>query len=134
MQNYVTDATDCMYHPLPPMYVLTNMFIHMETVGLIYAPIAKSNLKNGLMKRGDLWRLRMVQLKQISYEEERLAYFQAKKQEAEKRYKKVEKVVNSMGKDNLSYLSKEIEALSDAGRELSFYADVVEMLEERNTK
>lgn len=71
----------------------------------------------------------MVQLKQITYEEERLAYFQAKKKEAEKRYKKLERVAKSMGIDTSSYLSKEIEALSDAGRELSFYADVVEMLE-----
>lgn len=79
----------------------------------------------------------MVQLKQITYEEERLAYFQAKKQEAEKRYKKLEKVAKSMGIDTSSYLSKEIEALSDAGRVVSFYADVIEMLKvnaERNKK
>lgn len=61
---------------------------------------------------------------QITYEEDRLLFFSEQKRLAEKRYKRLAKLV----KPDDPYLSETRQLLSEAGRELSFYNDVVEML------
>jgi hypothetical protein len=69
-------------------------------------------------------------LKVVTYEEDRLMFFKEQKKLAEKRYKRLEKLV----KPDDSYLSEIRCLLSEASQELSFYNDVVEMLEERLSK
>lgn len=61
---------------------------------------------------------------QITYEEDRLLFFSEQKRLAEKRYKRLAKLV----KPDDPYLSETRQLLSETGRELSFYNDVVEML------
>lgn len=60
----------------------------------------------------------------VTYEEDRLNYFIEQKKLAEKRYVRLEKLV----KPDDSYTSEIRLLLSEVGREVSFYNDVVEML------
>lgn len=67
----------------------------------------------------------MVELKKISYEDERLGFFADQRKLVQKRYDRLEKQI----KPDEPYTSERREFLSDLGRELSFYNDVIEMLE-----
>ena len=67
----------------------------------------------------------MVTINVISYEDERLGFFVDQRRAAQKKYERLEKQL----KLDSGYLSAEVEALSDCGRKLSFYNDVIEMLE-----
>lgn len=67
----------------------------------------------------------MVEIKEISYKDERLGFFADQRKLAQKRYDSLEKQI----KPDEPYTSERREFLSDLGRELSFYNDVVEMLE-----
>ena len=61
----------------------------------------------------------------ISYENERLGFFADQRKLVQKRYDRLEKQI----KPDEPYTSERREFLSDLGRELSFYNDVIEMLE-----
>lgn len=67
----------------------------------------------------------MVTMKEISYKDERLGFFADQRKLIQKRYDRLEKQI----KPDEPYTSERREFLSDLGRELSFYNDVVEMLE-----
>ena len=65
-----------------------------------------------------------MKIERITYEEDRLMFFSEQKRLAEKRYRRLAKLV----KPDDPYLSETRQLLSEAGQELSFYNDVVEML------
>ena len=65
-----------------------------------------------------------AQIEIVAYEQERLSFFVDEMNRSKKRYDRLFK----KHKD-ASYLSEEVERLEDAGRELQFHHDVVEMLE-----
>ena len=67
----------------------------------------------------------MVEIKEISYKDERLGFFAGQRKLVQKRYDRLEKQI----KPDEPYTSERREFLSDLGRELSFYNDVIEMLE-----
>lgn len=67
----------------------------------------------------------MVELKLITYKEERLIYFADQRKLVQKRYDRLEKAI----KPDEPYLSERRQFLSDLGRELSFLNDVIKMLE-----
>ena len=67
----------------------------------------------------------MVTMNGISYKDERLGFFADQRKLVQKRYDRLEKQI----KPDEPYTSERREFLSDCGRELSFYNDVVEMLE-----
>lgn len=67
----------------------------------------------------------MVEIKEISYKDERLGFFADQRKLVQKRYDRLEKQI----KPDEPYTSERREFLSDLGRELSFYNDVIEMLE-----
>ena len=67
----------------------------------------------------------MVEIKEISYKDERLGFFADQRKLVQKRYDRLEKQI----KPDEPYLSERREFLSDCARELSFYNDVIEMLE-----
>ena len=67
----------------------------------------------------------MVEIKEISYKDERLGFFADQRKLVQKRYDRLEKQI----KPDEPYTSERIQFLSDCGRELSFYNDVIEMLE-----
>lgn len=69
----------------------------------------------------------MMEIKLTTYEEDRLNYFFAQRNRIQGRYERLGRIVDS--KEPLPYLSEDLEILSALGRELSFYNDVVEMLE-----
>jgi hypothetical protein len=64
------------------------------------------------------------QIEVVTYEEERLAFFVTQMQLAKKRYDRIFKTFK-----DAPYGSEGSVFLSDSGRELNFYGDVVEMLE-----
>lgn len=67
----------------------------------------------------------MVTINEISYKNERLGFFADQRKLVQKRYDRLEKQI----KPDEPYTSERREFLSDLGRELSFYNDVIEMLE-----
>ena len=67
----------------------------------------------------------MVTMNEISYKDERLGFFADQRKLVQKRYNRLEKQI----KPDEPYTSERKEFLSDLGRELSFYNDVIEMLE-----
>lgn len=67
----------------------------------------------------------MVEINETSYKDERLGFFADQRKLVQKRYDRLEKQI----KPDEPYLSERREFLSDLGRELSFYNDVIEMLE-----
>ena len=68
----------------------------------------------------------MTVLKEITYKEERLKFFVEKRKIIQKRFDRLEKQM----KPDEPYLSERRQILSDCGRELSFYDDVIKMLED----
>lgn len=67
----------------------------------------------------------MVTIKEISYKDDRLEFFVNKRNALQKKFDKLEKLIKS----DEPYSSERREVLSDYGRELSFYDDIIEMLE-----
>ena len=67
----------------------------------------------------------MVEIKEITYKDDRLGFFADQRKLVQKRYDRLEKQI----KPDEPYTSERREFLSDLGRELSFYNDVIEMLE-----
>lgn len=67
----------------------------------------------------------MVEIKETSYKDERLGFFADQRKLVQKRYDRLEKQI----KPDEPYTSERREFLSDCGRELSFYNDIIEMLE-----
>lgn len=67
----------------------------------------------------------MVEIKVTTYKDERLGFFADQRKLVQKRYDRLEKQI----KPDEPYISERREFLSDLGRELSFYNDVVEMFE-----
>jgi hypothetical protein len=67
----------------------------------------------------------MVEIKETSYKDERLGFFADQRKLVQKRYDRLEKQI----KPDEPYLSERRQFLADCGRELSFYNDVIEMLE-----
>lgn len=67
----------------------------------------------------------MVEIKEISYKDERLGFFADQRKLVQKRYDRLGKQI----KPDEPYMSERRQFLDDCGRELSFYNDVVEMLE-----
>ena len=67
----------------------------------------------------------MVTMNMISYEDERLGFFADQRRVVQRRYDRLEKQI----KPDEPYTSERREFLADCGRELSFYNDVIEMLE-----
>ena len=65
-----------------------------------------------------------MRIERITYKEARFEFFVKQRELAEKRYKQAVKKTNPSD----SYLSNEFYLASEAGQELSFYNDVVEML------
>ena len=68
----------------------------------------------------------MFKLETISYEEERLSFFIDQQKVVQKRYKRLEKGLSP----DEPYLSERRHLLSECGRELSFYNDVISMLQD----
>jgi hypothetical protein len=68
----------------------------------------------------------MVEIKETSYKDERLGFFADQRKLVQKRYDRLEKQI----KPDEPYTSERREFLSDCGRELSFYNDVIKMLED----
>lgn len=68
----------------------------------------------------------MATLKSESYKEQRLGFFADQRRAVQRRYNRLEKLV----KPEDSYLSESRYLLSECGMELSFYNDIIEMLEE----
>jgi hypothetical protein len=66
----------------------------------------------------------MAEIKITTYEEDRLYFFVDQVSLAQKKYNRLFKTFK-----DAPYLSEGAQFLSDAGRELQFYKDVVEMLE-----
>lgn len=69
----------------------------------------------------------LFSIKSISYEEERLSFFIDQQKVVQKRYKRLERGLSL----NEPYLSERRHLLSECGRELSFYNDVIDMLLEK---
>lgn len=67
----------------------------------------------------------MTTLKTLSYKEQRLGYFADQRRAVQRRFKRLEKLV----KPEDSYLSESRYLLSECAMELSFYDDVIAMLE-----
>ena len=67
----------------------------------------------------------MITLKKVSYKEQRLIYFADQRRAVQRRFKRLEKLV----KPDDSYLSESRQLLSECGMELSFYDDIIAMLE-----
>lgn len=67
----------------------------------------------------------MVEIRETSYNDERLGFFADQRKLVQKRYDRLEKQI----KPDEPYTSERREFLSDLGRELSFYNDIIEMLE-----
>ena len=67
----------------------------------------------------------MVTINETSYKDERLGFFADQRKLVQKRYDRLEKQI----KPDEPYLSERRQFLADCGRELSFYNDVIEMLE-----
>lgn len=67
----------------------------------------------------------MVEIKEISYKDERLEFFVDQRTVVQRRYDKLAKTI----KPDEPYLSERRQLLDDCGRELNFYNDVIEMLE-----
>ena len=67
----------------------------------------------------------MVEIKETSYKDERLGFFADQRKLVQKRYDRLEKAI----KPDEPYMSERRQFLSDCGRELNFYNDVIEMLE-----
>lgn len=72
----------------------------------------------------------MVEIKAISYEEERLKFFIDQRQKVQKECERLERMIEPFE----SYLSERRQLLSDCARKLSFYDDVIEMLEDDRKK
>ena len=72
----------------------------------------------------------MVTLKETTYIEERLGFFINKRQSVQNKYDRLEKSISA----DVPYLSEDRQSLSDCGRELSFYNDVIKMLEDSLVK
>lgn len=70
-----------------------------------------------------------MKIEVITYEQERLDFFTKAMNLAQKRYNRLFEIF----KDD-PYLSEGTTIVSDAGRELRFYQDIVEMLESGNRK
>lgn len=68
----------------------------------------------------------MVEIKEIPYKNDRLGFFVDQRRAVQKRYDRLEKAITS----DEPYMSERRQFLSDCGRELSFYNDIIEMLEE----
>lgn len=68
----------------------------------------------------------LFSIKSISYEEERLSFFIDQQKVVQKRYKRLEKGLSP----DEPYLSERRHLLSECGRELSFYNDVISMLQD----
>ncbi|MBO5828834.1 MAG: hypothetical protein J6R59_10355 [Paludibacteraceae bacterium] len=68
----------------------------------------------------------MVEIKKISYEDERLGFFVDQRKLAQKRYDRLKRQIKS----DEPYTSERMQFLYDCARELSFYNDVVGMLED----
>ena len=66
----------------------------------------------------------MVEIKVPTYKEDRLSFFVDKRKKVQRRYCQLEKTIK-----DAPYLSDLTQIMSDCGRELSFYNDVIEMLE-----
>lgn len=66
-----------------------------------------------------------MEIKEISYKDERLGFFADQQRMLQRRYDKLQKSI----KPDEPYLSERRQLLDDCGRELSFYNDVIEMLE-----
>jgi hypothetical protein len=67
---------------------------------------------------------KQIEIKSITYEEERLYFFVDQVSLAQKKYDRLYKTFK-----DAPYLSEGAQFLSDAGRELQFYKDVVEMFD-----
>lgn len=67
----------------------------------------------------------MVEIKEISYKNERLGFFVDKRRAVQKQYDRLQKDI----KPDEPYLSERRQFLDDCGRELSFYNDVIKILE-----
>lgn len=67
----------------------------------------------------------MATIKEVSYKDERLEFFADQRKVVQRRYDKLAKTI----KPDEPYLSERRQLLDDCGRELSFYNDVIEMLE-----
>ena len=67
----------------------------------------------------------MTEIKEISYKDERLGFFADQRKLVQKRYDRLEKQI----KPDEPYTSERREFLSDLGRELSFYNDIIAILE-----
>jgi hypothetical protein len=68
---------------------------------------------------------KQIEIKSITYEEERLYFFVDQVSLAQKKYDRLYKTFK-----DAPYLSEGARFLSDAGRELQFYKDIVEILDE----
>ena len=68
----------------------------------------------------------MVEIKEISYKDDRLGFFVDQRRAVQKRYDRLERAITP----DEPYMSERWQFLADYGRELSFYDDVIEMLEE----
>lgn len=70
----------------------------------------------------------MAKIEVMTYEEERFNYFLEQRNRIQRRYERWEKIIE---KQDLPYLSEDIRQLSELGRELNFYNDVIDMLEKK---
>jgi hypothetical protein len=68
----------------------------------------------------------MATMNVISYEDERLGFFADQRKTVQKRYDRLKKQI----KPDEPYLSERRQFLYDCSRELSFYNDIIEMLED----
>lgn len=66
-----------------------------------------------------------MRIKTVTYEEDRLCYFSEQRKIVLKRYNRLKRTKSLM----ISSSDELDDQLSDLGRELSFYNDVIEMLE-----
>ena len=71
----------------------------------------------------------MTKIEVITYEEERLNYFLEQRNRMQNRYERWAKIID---KQDLPYLSEDLQMLSELGRELSFYNDVIDLLIKEN--
>jgi translation initiation factor 2 alpha subunit (eIF-2alpha) len=67
-----------------------------------------------------------VQIDVITYEKDRLDFFTALMKKAQKKYDRLYKRF-----ENSPYLSEGAELLNNAGRELQFFEEIVEMLKQK---
>lgn len=72
----------------------------------------------------------MVEIKVISYEEERLEFFIDQRQKTQRECERLERAIKPFE----SYLSERRKLLSDCARKLSFYDDVIKILEDNRKK